>query len=310
MKNILQTVCSITALLGACTLAHAEEALIGLNWGDDAELVKTTLEDACTAVTIKNVASPQFPFAQNNEQHFLCSGLTIASKTIQHSVFVVADNALQMIEMRDGATEALINPRKDEALSYIKYSVYEQGKIIADTEADTVWILSKEALQTNLFTWSNPYLDNPDAPPPSYNRSAALPSFINFGEDLEVLRPQFKAACPILKIDNIDPVWLPHEPETQIQVNCFGYEYAGFPRKFEIVFGDGKLELVWILTGKGEEGRVRQALIKEFGAVETVTDDWEVFNNGQIGLRKDKPEVLAISKKLVPFYEKRRSLEK
>lgn len=69
-----------------------------------------------------------------------------------------------------------------------------------------------------------------------------------------------------------------------------------------MVFGDGVLELVWILTAKPEEERVRQALIDVYGPPEHRSANWDVFARGQIALRKDKPEVLAISERLVPFY--------
>jgi hypothetical protein len=69
--------------------------------------------------------------------------------------------------------------------------------------------------------------------------------------------------------------------------------------KVEAVFGDGKLALVWILTGKPEEPRVRAALIAAYGEPITVGDDYEVFGDGSVQLRKDKPEVLFLSLELV-----------
>ena len=72
----------------------------------------------------------------------------------------------------------------------------------------------------------------------------------------------------------------------------------GFPRKVEARFGNNILNVVWILTGKGEEDRIRQALIAEFGNPIFVTDEWEIFNDWQVGLRKDKPEVLLMEKSI------------
>lgn len=56
------------------------------------------------------------------------------------------------------------------------------------------------------------------------------------------------AGWATLEVLRDERVWLPHAPTTQDQVNCFGYYYAGFPRTIEAVFGDGTLELAWILT--------------------------------------------------------------
>ena len=76
------------------------------------------------------------------------------------------------------------------------------------------------------------------------------------------------------------------------------------------IFGDGVLELAWILTGKEEEDRVRQALIKAYGQPELVTDTWEAFKGWQIALRKDKPEVLVLSENLAPIFKERYGKDK
>jgi hypothetical protein len=95
-----------------------------------------------------------------------------------------------------------------------------------------------------------------------------------------------------------------NDPNAQLQIDCFGIEYGGFPRKFEARFGDGKLNVLWILTGKGEEDRLRQKLISEYGQVIFKDDNWEVFNDWQVLLRKDKPEVLMLTKELAVFYRR------
>ena len=68
------------------------------------------------------------------------------------------------------------------------------------------------------------------------------------------------------------------------------------------MFGDGILEQAWILTGKGEEDRVRKALVAEYGPPTFVNDTWEVFHDKRVMLRKDKPEVLMLSVKLAPLF--------
>ena len=39
------------------------------------------------------------------------------------------------------------------------------------------------------------------------------------------------------------------------------------------------------------------------------TEDWEVFAGERVALRKDKPEVLMISEKMIPYYRKRLGAE-
>jgi hypothetical protein len=84
-------------------------------------------------------------------------------------------------------------------------------------------------------------------------------------------------------------------------MNAYGFEYLGVPRKIEAVFADDKLTIVWILTGKGEEDRIRTALTESYGHPVFVSDTIEAFNNWSVALRKDKPEVLAIAPELVPM---------
>ena len=81
-------------------------------------------------------------------------------------------------------------------------------------------------------------------------------------------------------------------------------DYLGFPRKAEARFGDNKLNVVWILTAKGEEDRIRKALTAQYGDPIFVNENWEIFDNWQVGLRKDKPEVLLIKKQIGLEYKK------
>ena len=81
-------------------------------------------------------------------------------------------------------------------------------------------------------------------------------------------------------------------------------EYAGFPRKLEARFGDKKLNTVWILTAKAEEDRIRKKLTEEYGKALFIDDNWEVFNDWQVLLRKDKPEVLLLTRELGVVYKK------
>ena len=93
-------------------------------------------------------------------------------------------------------------------------------------------------------------------------------------------------ACGFVSVQEFSP--------TSAQVNCFGIEYAGFPRKIEARFGDGGLELLWILTAKGEESRIAASLQEAYGKPVFENQEWAVFKNWEVSLRKDKPEVLVL----------------
>ena len=93
-------------------------------------------------------------------------------------------------------------------------------------------------------------------------------------------------------------------PIGPLQISCFGVDCLGFPRKIEARFGDDKLNVVWILGPKGEETRVLNALIEQFGQPIYTNDDREIFNNWQVGLRKDNPEVLLMEQNLGLNYKR------
>ena len=264
--------------------------------------VINVLERLCDRIDPVSATPVQFPLAAEKEEHIRCFGLNADNGVIEKSVFLMADDTLAMIELRGGAVDAFLNSRNESPMPYLHFSILDQGRLFADTAEDAVWLLSADSLHPNLFTWSNPFLESVDSNGPQYEQSARLPGFLAFGASLDVLRPQFEVHCPTMNVEVSDTPWLPNQPSTQTQVNCFGLEYAGFPRKIEAVFGDGQLKLMWILTAKPEEGRVRKALIEEFNQPEMTNDKWEVFDDGQIALRKDKPEILAISQDLVPHY--------
>jgi hypothetical protein len=50
----------------------------------------------------------------------------------------------------------------------------------------------------------------------------------------------------------------------------------------------------WILTSKTEEDRLRKGLTKAYGKPIYASEDWEVFDEGRVSLRKDKPEVMVL----------------
>jgi len=288
------------AFLGLTSPATANRLIGDLSWGDDHQQVLVALEKLCNEIRVVEVKSPTFPLARKKEQHLVCYGLALPRGHIDGAAFVIADDKLSLIEARGGAVAAIAESRADKPSHYLDRKVFDGGELIVDEGNDTIWLSSKEALPLNLFTWSNPYL----ATTPSYNLSAATPDFLVFGEKFEKLKPLFVQACPMVNVETIEKPWLPNTPATQLQLNCVGYEYAGFPRRIEAVFGDGILEVVWILTGKNEEDRVRTALVEAFGAAKVIAADWEVFEGQRVALRKDKPEVLMISEKMVPYYTK------
>lgn len=294
-------VVSVAVVMAFAPPGRAGELMGGVEWGESLASVVHSIEGRCESTHTVAVAPPSFPLAAAREEHLVCRGFRGASGPVEAAAFVFADDRLALIEAHGGAVGAF-GKRKEGSRDYLHYRILDEGERFVDTASDTVWFLSQEALHPNLFTWSNPHLEPGAAPPAEIEASGAIPEILAFGERLDSLRPGFERACRFVQVDENSRVWLPHAPSVQTQVNCLGFEYAGFHRKVEAVFGDGVLELAWILTGGGEESRVRRALVEEFGEPEAVSEIWEVFHGGRIALRKDKPEVLMLSDRMVPFY--------
>jgi hypothetical protein len=294
--------------LAAASSALAVEPVEGLGLGDSLEVARRVATVRCGEHREVEVSPPSFPLARDEEIHLLCLGWETPRGTVERAAFVFGDGVLAAIEARGGAVAALAG-ESGEAESYLHYQVFNDWRRLADPATDTVWILDDGALHLNLFTWSNPFLSGKGEAAPAYRQSAAVPPLLDFEAPLAAQLARFEEECPLLEVSRAERVWLPNGPESQAQINCFGYEYAGFPRKFEAVYGDGRLHVVWILTGKGEEGRLRRALGEAFGEPFAVNEKWELFAGGRVGLRKDKPEVLLLSEEIAPLYRGEFGLE-
>ena len=257
------------------------------------------LDSRCESITEVVVDPPSFPLAASREIHLICSDFVVGTVTVRSLALTFADQRLVMLYAEGNAAEVFLGFASEPLRQYLDFTASFGDLLVVDRSSDQVWVMSAEAAHPNMFQWRNPYIDSPKSA--SYEQSAQVPEILEFSKTLEQLLPAFEEQCAFTHMGTYD-VWLLNQPELQQQIDCFGFEYAGFPRKIEAVFGDGILEQAWILTGKGEESRVREALIAEFGDPTFVSDKWEVFHNKQVMLRKDKPEVLMLSVKLAELF--------
>lgn len=288
-------------LLFVCALGYSQvkEVFSGISLGQPVESVHKQLETQAGKLYRIEVNKPVFPLAENSEIHLICLECQTNNGSIEEVAFTFADDKLSLIQAKGRAVETITGQRKDTAEVFMNYVVYWDDLIVADKAQDKVWILSPEAAHPNLFAWDNPYLPAHGGKELSYVSSAEVPDFIEMGGDLEVLKPLLEKASDFTYTRELGP----GDPNAQLQIDCFGIEYAGFPRKFEARFGDDKLNMVWILTGKGEEERVRQKLVQVYGDPIYKDEAWEVFKDWQVLLRKDKPEVLLLTPQLGAFYK-------
>jgi len=154
--------------------------------------------------------------------------------------------------------------------------------------------------------------------PVTGSASVAAKAFngVEFGQAPEVIIDQIQGHCETLETVRVDPPVIPVAHLDETHVLCRNYEADGVGKIEEIsftfgdqslslieaVFGDGILQLAWILAGSGEEDRLRQALIAAYGPAISDNGTYEVFADGRVALRKDKHEILILSEELVPLY--------
>ncbi len=252
----------------------------------------------CPDSTIEEFKKPSFPLAGENERWAIFEGCEDAPLQFETLAMVFADGSLAHLEAR-GIDPAAVSPALGEADGvYLGIENRFSGTVWLDGSGNRLVWLAPDAVHPNLFAWSSPQLD----PRPPAPRSTLVPSLLNFAANLETLRPIFESTCGKVSVLENERVWLPSQPDQQVQIDCFGLPYAGFERKIEAVFGDGKLQVIWVLTGKAEEARLRRQLEEDWGAPSLVNDTWEVFGQGRISLRKDKPELLILSDEMIPLY--------
>lgn len=300
MKRPLISACVLILLLAGSVLADPvlKGKLAGLEFDQDMESARNVMKDHCADMRIVRIGPPNFPLARESEAHLVCKAFSDGDLSLDALALTFADDRLALIYAR-GDASALENLGSGKLEDWMQFAVSWSEKLVIDRKAGQAWIMSDESAHPNLFQWPDPYLSRNHRV--EYADSATRPEALNFGGRLEDLQPQFEADCAYTHLAQYQ-VWLLNKPNVQQQLDCFGLEYAGFPRKVEAVFGDGRLQQAWILTGSGEEDRVRQALLRSYGQAGFVNEEWEIFDDGRVMLRKDKPEVLMLSDELAPLF--------
>ena len=296
-QRLLAAAALSLALAGAAALADplsAIDPVLAMGTGDAA--LETLLQQRCDTLERIDVATPRFPLAAESETHFVCDGLDMASGArLDRAVFTLGDGVLVQFNATGGAAALT---QAGEGQDFRDFTAWPAAGVLIDSASDTVWVLNPDGLHTNLFMWRHPALDGaalPEAQPLSF----VMPAEIRLGETMEILAPEIEAACAFTRTFEDEPN-LPTGNTTQTQIDCFGYDVAGFDRKIEFVFADGRLALAWILTGVGDEARLRELLSSQYGEpAAAVPPGLEFFPGERIALRTDRPEILVPSDAVV-----------
>lgn len=127
---------------------------------------------------------------------------------------------------------------------------------------------------------------------PALAEPFAKPDEIRFGASAADMHIALKGKCKTENLRPIDPPFLPDVKDKQVQIDCDGYVFMGKPRWAEFVIGDDRLQMVWIMTGKDEDGTLYNAMIAAYGTPSYRGKDYDMFQTHRAALRRDKHEIL------------------
>lgn len=129
--------------------------------------------------------------------------------------------------------------------------------------------------------------------------SVSKPEEFVLGESYNVSREKALSVCNSIAEKDIVPITAPLALKSQKQIDCFGFIYAGKPRKLELVFQDDQLDLIWILLPSEEKARVINELSRLYGKPSMVIDYGTIFLQANVAYRNAPSEVLFASKRQV-----------
>lgn len=255
-----------------------------------------SIEAACDRVTRIEVTGTQFPAASSSEVHLRCESLTLADgRPAGDAVFTFADDGLVLIDTRGGAD----NLRPENIVPVAEpgeFQVYLPHKIIVNTSNNSASLFDDFAIMPVAMYWENPAWTSDEVSAPM--DEFFLPTEIVFGALQSDMETELQDVCPLVLGRPIEEVWLATNPAVQFQIDCYGYEIGGYPRKLEFVFGNTKLQQVWLMFGVADIPRLREFLTENYGAAISIDEKYEIFDDWRLALRKDIPEIRMVSNEI------------
>lgn len=295
-KMIRQTLVAALASLGAASLVQAQT---GLEMGQSPEQVQARLEPRCADLVRIDFEPTRHPSALSQETHLRCEGFDMGDGSRADQLLAsFADGHLFMLEAR-GAMSGL-EPETDPAGHLGGYAVYLPDLIITHAESGRWYQLAQMDQIPLAIGWDNPAWNGDQ--PAAGSTGFALPDWVRFGAPVDTLGSEAETACPLQALRDIPEAWLDTQPQRQQQLDCYGIVVAGYPRKLELVFGDGVLEQVWFMFGEADIPRARDWLTATYGPALHVDEQYEIFDDWRIALRKDVPEIRAASDRLAAIW--------
>ena len=125
------------------------------------------------------------------------------------------------------------------------------------------------------------------------------PGGVSIGQSLDSARPLIKDACAETSEQQYTGAMAAPAKEIQTQLNCNGLKVYEGKSKVEYMFNDGVLAFVWLMVEPEILASMELHLIAEYGEIAYENDNYRVFENGVVALRKDPPEILIASTEMM-----------
>ena len=123
----------------------------------------------------------------------------------------------------------------------------------------------------------------------------ARPEVFSFGSTVASMQARLAPLCASLRLKVVLPITAPLAKDSQHQLDCEGFVYAGKPRKLELVFQDDRLDLVWILIPEAERASMVQAFTARYGAPSFEIPFGAIYLQVNAAVRQQPSEVMFAS---------------
>lgn len=130
------------------------------------------------------------------------------------------------------------------------------------------------------------------------------PSEIVYGASVEETQGRLANRCDRMELRTFDPPKVPLAKSSHSQIDCFGFDFMGEPRKAEFVFVDGKLQFTWVMVDADDQERVIAAMRKHYKADGLSNKAVIAFPEHRTAWRFEPPEVLFYSEEVAAPFER------
>lgn len=121
----------------------------------------------------------------------------------------------------------------------------------------------------------------------------AKPDAIRYGATLDQLQTfALPGLCKSMTVRRIDPPFLDHVKDKQMQIDCEGFVFEGKPRHAEFVIGDDALKFVRIMVTSGERAQIEHRMTVVYGPPQYRNRQYLGYTQAGAALRLDRSEVL------------------